>query len=238
MSGAASERWAVVQWSADLTAEFVGTPPASVAACNSSVAEFVMLADRIVAGTAALDGTGNWIPPSMSVARPEGAVTGPVVGRYLTAADLTADTDRTQYALALAQCARAVHRAQLPVGAVSSGWISVLAQAGAVILVGIAAAWIVERASAMVIADRVRIAGIAGASRDYSERLRAAAATGQPLAAPSLLEVAAAGDVRAAAAEARSAGIGQVVANSVSKLTTGALVIAAVWVVGTTLKGK
>ena len=208
-----------VQWSEALTTEyFQGTPLPSAGACNAAIIEVVGLADRLVAGPELMNadrtawvlprtpGTDGTIAPGAEVE----------VGRYLSRAVLTGDSDREIAALALAQIASDIHASTLaPAMGVHDSrragiaFVHIAVGLALVTLVGAAVAWYCDRQTTTNADARVAQGANVEAARLTAERYRRAAETGQPIAPPSELETAAAANLRALADRARAAGFGQ-----------------------------
>lgn len=206
-----------VPWSPELTAAYTAEAAPSAESCNSALVEVLLIADRLCAGSALMNADRtDYVVETIAAegtAPPQARV-----GQYLSRAVLDGADERTTAALALAQVGRSIGATTRP-----AGWLPVpqLAVVGGVVIavaaiVGIGVNWYARHASSAAQAERLRQARIVEAGRLTSERYLQAARTGQPPAPPSEIERASLEDVRAAAAEARAAGIGQTVQEAVS----------------------
>lgn len=234
MSTAVVPTLAGVQWSRELSDAFVGDEQPGADVCRSAQCEILAIADRLVAGDALMNADRTaWVTPL--VQNPQGTGQVPEVGRWLNAADLRPDDSRTEMVLALAQMARKIG---FDAGAPrQGGWVQLAAGGVALVVVGVAIGWLANSSSTASQAVRVRQGAIVEAGRLQSERLRVAAQTGQPMAPPGPVELAAAADIRESAREAREAGIGQSVEEAVSSVTKAVIVVGALWA-GVQLFGK
>lgn len=222
-----------VGWSEGLTGLYTAAEAPPAAACNSMLLEVVALADRLVAGTALMDaGYTAYATPTRAV--PGQDLPSPECGRYLNAADLTGTDERTTYALAMAQVAREIRagtgrQSPLRAGIIQLSPGVALGVVVACVLVGVAVTWYALDGSLASRVDRLRHSGMAEAGRQATERVRVAAATGQPIAPPGPMEIAAADDIREAARQARDAGIGQHIDEAVSAIGKATIFGALVW---------
>jgi len=210
-----------VNWAPNLAEQYTATPQPSADICNAFVVELTACADRLCAGVELMVENGaSWMLPSL--AQDDGTTiwtVGTHVSATITARGLTGTDDRTNQILALAWVGRKIGQSTARPAGIA--WIPIAVGAAVVALVGLAAAWYAQTESRAAIGERTVQAGILAAGAAHAERLRVAQLTGQPIAPPGPVEVAAADSIRSAAIAAREAGIGQAVTAVVGEAVSG-----------------
>lgn len=205
-----------VNWRPDLAEQFAATQQPNADVCNAFVVELTACSDRLCAGVNLMvDGGASWIVPGS--AQEDGTTiftVGAQVSEAITARALSGHDERTMQVLALAWVGRQIGQSTTRPAGIA--WVPIAAGAVVVALVGLAAAWFAQTESRASIAERTVQAGILAAGAAQAERIRVAQLTGQPIAAPGPVEVAAADSIRSAAGAAREAGIGQAMSETVS----------------------
>lgn len=210
-----------VQWTPDLAEQYTATSQPSADVCNAFVVELTACADRLSAGARLMvDGGASWMLPGL--AQEDGRTiftVGTEVSQTIEARALTGTDERTNQILALAWVGRQIGQsATRPAGI---AWVPIAVGSVVVALVGLAAAWYAQAESRAAIGERTVQAGILAAGAAQAERLRIAQQTGQPIAPPGPVEIAAGDSIRTAAAAAREQGIGQTVTEVVEGAVSG-----------------
>lgn len=210
-----------VTWTPDLAEQYTATSQPSADVCNAFVVELTACADRLCAGVELMvDGGASWFLPS--VAQDDGTTiltVGSQVSETIQARALAGTDDRTNSILALVWVGRQIGASTARPAGIA--WIPIAVGSVVVALVGLAAAWYAQTESRAAIGERTVHAGILAGTAAHAERLRVAQVTGQPIAPPGPVEIAAADSIRTAAAAAREVGIGQTVTAVVEEAVSG-----------------
>lgn len=221
-----------VNWSPELSSAYVEAAAPSADVCNAFLVELVACSDRLCAGVELMrDNGAAWFIPSQVLG--DGTtidVVGGATTDTITARGLTGHDARTDQILALAWVGRSIGRDSSRTISAGVPWIPIAVGLATVAIVGACVAWYAESQSRASQAERITQSSILAAGRDHAERLRVAQQTGQPIAPPTPVEVAAADAIRTAATQAREAGIGQAVAEAVSGIGKAVAAVVAIWV--------
>lgn len=223
-------------WSPDLSAGYVEAAQPNADICNAFLIELVACSDRLCAGSALMvDNGASWFIPSEVLADGSSVnVVGAATTETLALRGLSGTDARTEQILALAWVGRQLGASSARSAGVP--WIPIAVGLAVVAIVGACVAWYAEGSSRASQAERITQSSILAAGRDHAERLRVAQQTGQPIAPPTPVEVAAAEAIRTAALQARSANIGQAVAEAVSGVGKAVAAVVAIWAAVTLLK--
>lgn len=209
----------VVEWSAEQAATWATPATPSIQAANAMVLECIALAEVLwrndVNFVAAAAGTDPAAPQPLNTRINEAGqvVVGETIVAAIAGAKALPTTDaRAQMILALAETARTIALSQhRSAGGLSrrrrrgAGWVVLAAQVGravAVLVVSVAASWVINRVATIVADDRVKQAGIVQAGADYARRLDEQRRTGT-MPPPSAMETSSAAAVTSAATAAR-----------------------------------
>lgn len=226
----------ITNWSPDLSVQYIDAAQPNQDVCNAFLVELVACSDRLCAGTGLMrDNGASWFTPS--TVQPDGStidLVGAATTETLEAGGLTGRDARTEQILALAWVGRSMGRSSARTAGVP--WIPIGVGLVVVAIIGACVAWYADSSSTASQAERITQGGILAAGRDHAERLRQAQQTGQPIAPPTPVEVAAADAIRTAASQARSANIGQAVAEAVSGVGKAVAAVVAIWAAVTLLK--
>lgn len=226
----------ITNWSPDLSVQYIDAAQPNPDVCNAFLVELVACSDRLCAGRLLMrDNGASWFIPSTM--QPDGSrvdLVGAATTETLQAAALTGRDARTEQILALAWVGRSMGQSSARTAGVP--WIPIGVGLVVVAIIGACVAWYADSSSQASQAERVTQSSILAAGRDHLERLRVAQQTGQPIAPPTPVEVAAADAIRTAASQARSANIGQAVAEAVSGVGKAVAAVVAIWAAVTLLK--
>jgi hypothetical protein len=226
----------MANWSPDLSVQYIDAPQPSADVCNAFLVELVACSDRLCAGRELMrDNGASWFIPSTG--QPDGSrvdLVGAATTETIQAAGLTGRDARTDQILALAWVGRSMGRSSARSAGVP--WIPIGVGLVVVAIVGACAAWYAESSSRASQAERITQSSILAAGRDHAERLRVAQQTGQPIAPPTPVELAAGDAIRTAAEQARTANIGQAVAEAVSGVGKAVAAAVAIWAAFTLFK--
>jgi hypothetical protein len=216
-------------WSSDLSASYVEPEQPNADTCNAFLIELIACSDRLCAGSALMvDNGASWFIPSEVLADGSSVnVVGAATTETLALRGLSGTDARTEQILALAWVGRQLGASSARSAGVP--WIPIAVGLAVVAIVGACVAWYADGQSRASQAERVTQASILAAGRDYTERLRVAQQTNQPIGPPTPVELAAADAIRTAAAQAREAGVGQAVAEAVQGVGKAAALVVALW---------
>lgn len=223
-------------WSPDLSAQYIEAAQPNPDICNAFLIELVACSDRLCAGSALMrDNGAAWFIPSEVLA--DGStvdVVGAATTETIRLRGLTGHDPRADQILALAWVGRSMGQSSARSAGVP--WIPIGVGLVVVAIVGACVAWYAESQSRASQAERITQSSILAAGRDHAERLRVAQQTGQPIAAPTPVEIAAADAIRTAASQARESGIGQAAAEAVSGIGKAVAAVVAIWAAVTLFK--
>jgi hypothetical protein len=217
-------------WSPDLSAGYVEAAQPNADICNAFLIELAACSDRLCAGSALMvDNGASWFIPTQVLADGSSInVVGAATTETLALRGLSGTDARTEQILALAWVGRQLGARSARSAGVA--WIPIAVGLVTVAIVGACVAWYADSSSTASQAERVTQGGILAAGRDHLERLRQAQQTGQPIAPPTPVELAAADAIRAAATQARGAGVGQAIVESIQGVGKAAALVVALWV--------
>jgi hypothetical protein len=219
-----------VAWSPDTAEGYILAAQPNQDICNAFLVELIACSDRLCAGSDLMaPGAATWLLPTDTTG--DGAtifVVGGATTTTINARGLTEVGPRADGILALAWVGRSIGARRT--GTAGVPWVPLAVGAVVVAIVGVAVAWFAQGESRASQAERVTHAGILAGNRDYAEQLRVAAQTGQPIAPPTPVMIAAAESIRSAAAQAREAGIGQTIAEAASGVGKAVAAVVAMYV--------
>lgn len=220
----------MVTWSPELSSAYVEAAPPSQDVCNAFLVELVACSDRLCAGSALMrdNGAAWFIPTEVLGDGAEVNVVGRATTDTITARALSGHDTRTDGILALAWVGRSIGQSSARSAGVP--WVPIAIGAVVVAIIGLCRQWYAVGQSQAPQSERVVHATILGANRDHAEQIRVAQQTGQPIAPPTPLMVAAADLIRDAAQQARTAGIGQTIEEAVSGIGKAVAAVVAIWV--------
>ena len=226
----------ITNWSPDLSAQYIEVAQPNPDICNAFLVELVACSDRLCAGRELMQDNGaSWFIPSTG--QPDGSrvdLVGAATTETIQGAGLTGRDARAEQILALAWVGRSMGQSSARSAGVP--WIPIGVGLVVVAIVGACVAWYAESSSRASQAERITQSSILAAGRDHAERLRVAQQTGQPIAPPTPVELAAGDAIRTAAAQARTANIGQAVAEAVSGVGKALAAAVAIWAAFTLFK--